>query len=196
MRRFFASRYAQLFWAWRNGWESEVRQSTIAFFSLVFLSFFAFLLLPELRLEFSARLPAETGTFFSIFGRDLALCALSVAIGFLPFLRLPALPLGICAVWMGGFAASSASVDSTMLLYAARVLPQGIFLTPALLLAFSMGMFVCRHLSRRCRRDETALSLLECLLLSARLLIFFLLPLLLAAAAAQRWITPLAAQLL
>ena len=42
------------------------------------------------------------------------------------------------------------------------------------------------------RRDETALSLVQCLGLAARLLVFLLLPLLIAAALTEAYVTPLA----
>ena len=99
------------------------------------------------------------------------------------------------AVLLGGLAACYAATDTTMLLYAASLLPHGIFELPALILAFSMGLYICGHLTRRCRRDPAALPLGACLGLAARLLVFLLLPLLILAALTEAYVTPLAAAL-
>jgi len=115
--------------------------------------------------------------------------------GLIPFVRLPALALGVNAVLLGGLAACYAATDTTMLLYAASLLPHGIFELPALILAFSMGLYICGHLTRRCRRDPAALPLGACLGLAARLLVFLLLPLLILAALTEAYVTPLAAGL-
>ena len=98
-------------------------------------------------------------------------------------------------VLLGGLAACYAATDTTMLLYAASLLPHGIFELPALILAFSMGLYICGHLTRRCRRDPAALPLGACLGLAARLLVFLLLPLLILAALTEAYVTPLAAGL-
>ena len=61
--------------------------------------------------------------------------------------------------------------------------------------AFSMGLYISGHLTRRCRRDPAALPLGACLGLAARLLVFLLLPLLILAALTEAYVTPLAAGL-
>ena len=167
MRRFLAAQFAPVLRAWRNGYEAEVRRAAIAFFLLVFLAFGVCLAVPELRLGFSAYLQH----------------------------LFPALALGVNAVLLGGLAACYAATDTTMLLYAASLLPHGIFELPALILAFSMGLYICGHLTRRCRRDPAALPLGACLGLAARLLVFLLLPLLILAALTEAYVTPLAAGL-
>ena len=87
------------------------------------------------------------------------------------------------------------ALKARVLLYAASLLPHGIFELPALILAFSMGLYICGHLTRRCRRDPAALPLGACLGLAARLLVFLLLPLLILAALTEAYVTPLAAGL-
>ena len=84
------------------------------------------------------------------------------------------------------------ALKARVLLYAASLLPHGIFELPALILAFSMGLYICGHLTRRCRRDPAALPLGACLGLAARLLVFLLLPLLILAALTEAYVTPLA----
>ena len=206
MRRFLANQFAPVLHAWRNGYEAEVRRSAIAFFVLIFLAFGVCLAVPEIRIGFSAYvqnlfqgmdLTDETGRLspLALLGNNLRACLFTMLYGLIPFLRLPALALGVNAVLLGGLAAVYAAADTTMLLFAAGLLPHGIFELPALILAFSMGLYICGHLTRRCRRDKAALSLVQCLGLAARLLVFLLLPLLIAAALTEAYVTPLAAGL-
>ena len=51
-------------------------------------------------------------------------------------------------------------------------------------------VYICGHLTRRCRRDPAALPLGACLGLAARLLVFLLLPLLILAALTEAYVTP------
>lgn len=196
MRRFLAAQFAPVLRAWRNGYEAEVRRAAIAFFLLVFLAFGVCLAVPELRLGFSAYLQhlfqgmdltdgAGNLSPLLLLANNLRACAVTMLYGLIPFVRLPALALGVNAVLLGGLAAC----------YAASLLPHGIFELPALILAFSMGLYICGHLTRRCRRDPAALPLGACLGLAARLLVFLLLPLLILAALTEAYVTPLAAGL-
>ena len=70
-------------------------------------------------------------------------------------------------------------------------MPHGIFELPALVLAFSMGLYVCGQVTRRCRHDETALPLWDCVPLMSWLLLLVLIPLLAVAAAMEAYVTPL-----
>ena len=196
MKRFLAAQFAPVLRAWRNGYEAEVRRAAIAFFLLVFLAFGVCLAVPELRLGFSAYLQhlfqgmdltdgAGNLSPLLLLANNLRACAVTMLYGLIPFVRLPALALGVNAVLLGGLAACYAATDTTMLLYAASLLP----------LAFSMGLYICGHLTRRCRRDPAALPLGACLGLAARLLVFLLLPLLILAALTEAYVTPLAAGL-
>ena len=195
MRRFLAAQFAPVLRAWRNGYEAEVRRAAIAFFLLVFLAFGVCLAVPELRLGFSAYLQhlfqgmdltdgAGNLSPLLLLANNLRACAVTMLYGLIPFVRLPALALGVNAVLLGGLAACYAATDTTMLLYAASLLPHGIFELPALILAFSMGLYIC-----------AALPLGACLGLAARLLVFLLLPLLILAALTEAYVTPLAAGL-
>ena len=167
MRRFLAAQFAPVLRAWRNGYEAEVRRAAIAFFLLVFLAFGVCLAVPELRLGFSAYLQhlfqgmdltdgAGNLSPLLLLANNLRACAVTMLYGLIPFVRLPALALGVNAVLLGGLAACYAATDTTMLLYAASLLPHGIFELPALILAFSMGLYICGHLTRRRRRDPAA----------------------------------------
>lgn len=144
MRRFLAAQFAPVLRAWRNGYEAEVRRAAIAFFLLVFLAFGVCLAVPELRLGFSAYLQhlfqgmdltdgAGNLSPLLLLANNLRACAVTMLYGLIPFVRLPALALGVNAVLLGGLAACYAATDTTMLLYAASLLPHGIFELPALI---------------------------------------------------------------
>ena len=131
MRRFLAAQFAPVLRAWRNGYEAEVRRAAIAFFLLVFLAFGVCLAVPELRLGFSAYLQhlfqgmdltdgAGNLSPLLLLANNLWACAVTMLYGLIPFVRLPALALGVNAVLLGGLAACYAATDTTMLLYAPR----------------------------------------------------------------------------
>ena len=133
MRRFLAAQFAPVLRAWRNGYEAEVRRAAIAFFLLVFLAFGVCLAVPELRLGFSAYLQhlfqgmdltdgAGNLSPLLLLANNLRACAVTMLYGLIPFVRLPALALGVNAVLLGGLAACYAATDTTMLLYAASLL--------------------------------------------------------------------------
>ena len=200
MRRFLAAQFAPVLRAWRNGYEAEVRRAAIAFFLLVFLAFGVCLAVPELRLGFSAYLQhlfqgmdltdgAGNLSPLLLLANNLRACAVTMLYGLIPFVRLPALALGVNAVLLGGLAACYAATDTTMLLYAASLLPHGIFELPALFLAMAGGLYLCRTLVRYVRRNEKGL-VGPVVLNLLRLLVMHIVPLLLAAAAIEAYVTP------
>ena len=123
MRRFLAAQFAPVLRAWRNGYEAEVRRAAIAFFLLVFLAFGVCLAVPELRLGFSAYLQhlfqgmdltdgAGNLSPLLLLANNLRACAVTMLYGLIPFVRLPALALGVNAVLLGGLAACYAATDT------------------------------------------------------------------------------------
>ena len=132
MRRFLAAQFAPVLRAWRNGYEAEVRRAAIAFFLLVFLAFGVCLAVPEIRLGFSAYIQGlyqnmdltdASGNLspLPLFLNNLRACVITMLYGLIPFIRLPALSLGLNAMVLGGLAAVYAAADTTMLLYAATL---------------------------------------------------------------------------
>ena len=124
MKRFLAAQFAPVLRAWRNGYEAEVRRAAIAFFLLVFLAFGVCLAVPELRLGFSAYLQhlfqgmdltdgAGNLSPLLLLANNLRACAVTMLYGLIPFVRLPALALGVNAVLLGGLAACYAATDTT-----------------------------------------------------------------------------------
>lgn len=192
--------------AWHDGLKAEFKRSAMAFCVLAVLAFGVSLALPDLRdravalvLETMNGIGAvkEDGTLsaLGIFLNNLRACAFTMVYGLIPFLQLPALALGVNALLLGVLAAWYVSEGLSLLAYLAALLPHGILELPALLLAFAMGLYVCGHLTRRCRKDESALHVWDCLVLISRMLLLVLIPLLAAAALVEAYITPAVASL-
>ena len=201
MRRFLAAQFAPVLRAWRNGYEAEVRRAAIAFFLLVFLAFGVCLAVPEPRLGFSAYLQhlfqgmdltdgARNLSPLLLLANNLRACAVTMLYGLIPFVRLPALALGVNAVFAGRPRRLLCRHGHHHAAVCRQPAAHRIFELPALILAFSMGLYICGHLTRRCRRDPAALPLGACLGLAARLLVFLLLPPLILAALTEAYVTP------
>ncbi|MDO4315613.1 MAG: stage II sporulation protein M [Oscillospiraceae bacterium] len=188
--------------AWHDGLNGEAKRSAIAFCLLAVIGFIACMALPELRERLVALVVDtisglgavnEDGTLsaLGIFSNNLRACAFTMVYGLLPFIQLPALALGINAMLLGVLAAWYVAEGESILVYLAALLPHGIFELPALVLAFAMGLYVCGQLTRRCRRDENALHVWDCLVLISRMLLLVQLPLLAVAAVMEAYVTPL-----
>lgn len=187
--------------AWHEGLENEARRVSIAFCLLAVLAFGVCMISPDLRENLvslvlntigSLDVIEEDGTLSAlrIFSNNLRACAFTMIYGLLPFIQLPALALGVNAMLLGVLAAWYVSEGASLLVYLAALLPHGILELPALILAFAMGLYVCGHLTRRCRRDKHALHVWDCLVLISRMLLLVLIPLLAAAALAEAYVTP------
>lgn len=187
--------------AWHDGLRGEAKRSAIAFCLLAVIAFGACMALPVLReqavalvinLIDSAGAIREDGTLSAlhIFLNNVEACAFTMVYGLLPFIQLPALALGINAMLLGVLAAWYVSEGVSILLYFAALIPHGIFELPALVLAFAMGLYVCGQLTRRCRRDQSALRFWDCLVLISRMLLLVQIPLLAVAALAEAYVTP------
>ena len=96
----------------------------------------------------------DDGSFSArgLFGNNLRAMVMTVLYGFIPFLFLPALSLGINAVILGmigrtdGWPVASAVGCLGM--------PHGVFELPALLLSLAAGLCLCRNINRYIRYNE------------------------------------------
>lgn len=178
----------------------EVRRSAAAFGILVALSFGGGLALPEVRdlvaeWMFSAaeQVAGEEGriSMWALLSNNLTACGLSILYGLLPFLYYPALALGLNAVILGGLGAYYVANGYPLGLYLAGLLPHGVFELPALILSFSGGLYLCGQLTRRLRKRETAMPLLQSGACLSMVYMVLIAPLLLAAAYLEAYVTPL-----
>jgi stage II sporulation protein M len=139
----------------------------------------------------------EAGTLspVDLFVNNLRATLFTMLYGLIPFLQLPALALGLNAMMLGVLAAWYVSEGISLAVYLAALIPHGIFEIPALILAFAMGLYVCGQLTRRCRKDESALHLWDCLVQISRVLLLIEIPLLVVAALMEAYVTPVFASL-
>lgn len=188
----------------QDGLYTETYRTTIAFILLMFIAFAACLFLPDLREKAIEQISAlfaqkELTTaegnisFLALFTNNAYACLFSMLWGLVPFAFLPALALGTNAMLLGVMAAHAVH-QNRMLFLLVGVLPHGIFEIPAMILAFAMGFYVCGQMTRRCKKDKSAHSFVECLILISRLFFMTLVPILVIAAAIETWITPLLLQ--
>ena len=147
---------------WREEYGRWVGMTAVAFLVLVVLSYIAGRLFPEIPatiLTYFNEVVADSGivrddgsfSALALFGNNLRAMVLSTLYGFIPFLYLPALSMGVNAILLGMVASS---VNGQWLLLAAGILPHGIFELPALCLSLAAGLCLCQNINRYIRKNE------------------------------------------
>lgn len=119
----------------------------------------------------------------------------SAAYGFLPFFFLPAISLGANGFLIGMMAAWYISNGFSMALFAALLLPHGVFELAALVLSVSCGVYLCWNINRLIIGSSNSLPMVELLENLLRVLLFLVAPLTVVAAFIEAYITPLIAAL-
>lgn len=187
---------------WREEYSRWVGMTAVAFLVLVVLSYIAGLLFPEIPaaiLTYFNEVVADSGivrddgsfSALALFGNNLRAMVLSTLYGFIPFLYLPALSMGVNAILLGMVASS---VNGQWLLLAAGILPHGIFELPALCLSLAAGLCLCQNINRYIRKNEK--GLMKPLLLNIlRVTGLVVIPLLVVAAIMESYVTPAVMQL-
>lgn len=176
-----------------------------AFAALILLSFLLGLIFSELPAQvmdlFSQQIADagvvdETGGFHvpALFWNNLRAMVMSVLYGFIPFLYLPALSLGVNALLLGLFAAYFVNSGISLLAYLAGILPHGIFELPALVISLACGIYLCTCINRYVRKN-TRNMMIPALKNIARTLLLTVLPLLAVAAVVEAYVTPVVMQL-
>lgn len=131
-------------------------------------------------------------TAHGILGNNARSAAVSMALGLLPFLFLPAFSLLVNGVVIGGVLAVVAGQQGASVgqLVVFGLLPHGIFELPAILLAIAAGLWLCLNMCRLILKKPSALPLEEALPALLRLFLLTVLPLLIVAAAIEGYLTP------
>lgn len=119
----------------------------------------------------------------------------TISYGFLPFLFLPALSLGINALLIGFFAAFYLNNGMNMLYFCAAIIPHGIFEIPALVLSIALGLYLCGTINDYVRHNTKGVvkSSLQDIL---RVLCLRAIPLFVIASFIECYITPRIANLI
>lgn len=187
---------------WREEYGRWVGMTAIAFLVLVVLSYIAGRLFPEIPatvLTYFNEVVADSGivrddgsfSALALFGNNLRAMVLSTLYGFIPFLYLPALSMGVNAILLGMVASS---VNGQWLLLAAGILPHGIFELQALCLSLAAGLCLCQNINRYIRKNEK--GIMKPLLLNIlRVTGLVVIPLLVVAAIMESYVTPAVMQL-
>lgn len=187
---------------WREEYGRWVGMTAVAFLVLVVLSYIAGRLFPEIPaaiLTYFNEVVADSGivrddgsfSALALFGNNLRAMVLSTLYGFIPFLYLPALSMGVNAILLGMVASS---VNGQWLLLAAGILPHGIFELPALCLSLAAGQCLCQNINRYIRKNEK--GIMKPLLLNIlRVTGLVVIPLLVVAAIIESYVTPAVMQL-
>ena len=138
----------------------------------------------------------DAGNFSAVglFFNNLRAMFMTVLYGFIPFLFLPALSLGINAVILGVMAAYYSNEGISLLAFFAGILPHGVFELPALILSLAAGLFLCQSINAYIRHNEK--GVMKPLLLNIlRVVVLLVLPLLVIAAVMETYVTPALMQL-
>lgn len=187
---------------WREEYGRWVGMTAVAFLVLVVLSYIAGRLFPKIPaaiLTYFNEVVADSGivrddgsfSALALFGNNLRAMVLSTLYGFIPFLYLPALSMGVNAILLGMVASS---VNGQWLLLAAGILPHGIFELPALCLSLAAGLCLCQNINRYIRKNEK--GIMKPLLLNIlRVTGLVVIPLLVVAAIMESYVTPAVMQL-
>ena len=120
---------------------------------------------------------------------NLRAMVLSVLYGFIPFIYLPALSLGVNALLLGLFAAYFLNNGISMLAYLGGILPHGIFELPALVISLACGIYLCSRINQYVRKNTRGI-MAPTLKNIVRVLALTVLPLLAVAAAVEAYVTP------
>ncbi|MBP0981375.1 MAG: stage II sporulation protein M [Oscillospiraceae bacterium] len=126
-----------------------------------------------------------------LFFNNVIASVFSTALGFIPFLFIPALALFTNAALMGAMTSLLKYMQLDVFLHLlVAVVPHGIFEIPALIISLACGFLLCKELTAKCfhRNRREIIPLIGEL---ARVLVLIVVPLLALAAIIETYITPL-----
>ena len=130
-----------------------------------------------------------------LLGNNLRASIACILYGFVPFLFLPALSLGVNTWLLCLHAAFYLQNEISLWYYLAGILPHGIFELPALVIALALGVSLCSHVTDFVRHNQKGV-MVPLMLQTLRVLLLRVLPLLIVAAVMEAYVTPLVLALL
>ena len=175
--------------------------ATVAFCVIILLTFILGMVRPSIAsgaIQYFANMIKDAGlvddkgafSALGIFGNNIRAFVVTACYGFIPFLFLPALSLALNGAILGLFAAFYVNNGQSLLVYLAGILPHGIFELPALVLAMSCGLYLCRVITDYVRFNRKG-TVKPALANIARVLVLNVLPLTAIAAVIEANVTPL-----
>ena len=180
--------------------------TAVAFLLLIGLSLAVGLFRPELArsvMDFFSTAVQELdvvdaeGNFSApaLFFNNFRAMTMGILCGFIPFIYLTALSLGVNSMLLGFFAAVYLNEGISMVRYFAALIPHGIFELPAMILAFACGVYLCHTVSDFVKNNEKGI-VKQAVMDILRVLLLNILPLLICAAAMEAYVTPRLVELL
>lgn len=171
-----------------------------AFAGIVVLSFIGSLLFPTQAdgiVEQFAQMLQQSGmasddgnvVFSALLLNNLSAMVMATVYGLLPFIRLPALALGVNSATLGLFAGYYVHQGIPLWKYLTGILPHGIFEIPALILSAALGLYLCRTVSDALLGKQTG-SVGAAVRQCGQILLWWALPLIAAAAVIETYVTP------
>lgn len=199
--KFLKNQYRQSFAFLCGPLRIYLKNTIIAFFVILLIFYAACLFLPDVLSTLlsyiqivveNANISDGEGNFsaLNILVNNLRASMLSIVYGLIPFLYLPALPIGLNAAVLGALTASYQTGGRSMLLLAAGLLPHGIFEIPALLIAFACGLYLCHGMNDLIRGSQEGLNFKGLIFPLVRIYLTLIVPLLLIASFIEAYITP------
>ena len=175
--------------------------ATVAFCVIILLTFILGLVRPSIaagaiqafaNMIKNAGVVDDEGAFsaLGIFGNNIRAFVLTACYGFIPVVFLPVVSLALNGAILGLFAAFYVNNGQSLLVYLAGILPHGIFELPAMVLAMSCGLYLCRVITDYVRFNRKG-TVKPALANIARVLVLNVLPLTAVAAVIEAYVTPL-----
>lgn len=179
----------------------QIRITAAAFIVLAVVGYVGQLLFPDALtplFDLLSALAVDTGAveadggelMVGILVNNLSALFLAMLLGLIPFLRLPAMELGLNATLFGAMGSYYRQNGMSLAAYLAGTLPHGITELSALVLSCAAGLHICRtvtdSLLRRGEKGAAGQAVRDGLLLYAR----FIVPLLLISAFIEAFLTP------
>ena len=175
--------------------------ATVAFCVMIVLSFILGMVRPSIAsgaIQYFANMIKDAGlvddkgafSALGIFGNNIRAFVVTACYGFIPFVFLPVVSLALNGAILGLFAAFYVNNGQSLLVYLAGILPHGVFELPALVLAMSCGLYLCRVITDYVRFNRKG-TVKPALANIARVLVLNVLPLTAVAAVIEANVTPL-----
>lgn len=185
----------------RGGFGETVRTTALAMVGLILLSFVFSMLLPQQAdgvVEYYSQMLQQNITtvessstlFTALLFNNCYAMLIAVSYGLFPFIRLPALTLGINGSILGLFAGYSMRHGMTLLQYLLGILPHGIFELFALILAVTLGLVLCDTITASLRKHTRGI-IGPMIARTGQIYFFWILPLLILAALIETYVTPI-----
>lgn len=197
---FVKSEYTHIRDFYRKDFREVLKMTATAFVVLVAVGFIAGMFFDHIAEGFVDRFTRQMADMeivqnghisaFALFSNNLRATFYTVLYGFIPFIFLPALSLGLNSLLLGMFAAYYIHHDLSVVQYFAGILPHGIFELPAIIIAIALGLYLCRQITDFLRHKTKGI-VLPAIGNVSRTLLFVVAPLLAVASLIEAYVTPM-----